>query len=128
VVGPGGVLQGATLTGAERIIAMDHKSEKADLARLLGATDTVVLERDDIEAQVRELLPDGVDCAFDAIGHTKTTEAAIRTLAISGAAVLVGLPPAGTEAVFDRRETYPSSSTSLTHWPNSTAAGSCGPC
>ena len=55
----------------------------------------------DLDAQVRELLPEGVDYAFDAIGKTATTEDAVRMLAIGGAAVIVGLPPEGTSAWFD---------------------------
>lgn len=105
VIGCGGVglsvVQGARLAGAERIIAVDLRREKIDLACSLGATDAVLVEGDDIEAQVRELLPDGADYAFDAIGRTSTTEHAIRMLAIGGAAVLVGLPPEGTRAAFD---------------------------
>jgi S-(hydroxymethyl)glutathione dehydrogenase/alcohol dehydrogenase len=105
VIGCGGVglsvVQGARLAGAERIIAVDLMQEKTELARALGATDTVLVDGNDLDAQVRELLPDGVDYAFDAIGRTNTTEHAIRMLAIGGAAVLVGLPPEGTQAVFD---------------------------
>ena len=105
VIGCGGVglsvVQGARLAGAERIIAVDLKREKIDLACSLGATDAVLVDGDDLDAQVRELLPEGTDYAFDAIGRTHTTEQAIRMLAIGGAAVLVGLPPEGTQAVFD---------------------------
>lgn len=105
VIGCGGVglsvVQGARLAGAERIIAVDLKQEKVDLARTLGATDALLVQGDDLDAQVRELLPDGADYAFDAIGRTSTTEHAVRMLGIGGAAVLVGLPPEGTQATFD---------------------------
>ncbi|MEI6362607.1 MAG: alcohol dehydrogenase catalytic domain-containing protein [Actinomycetes bacterium] len=105
VIGCGGVglsvVQGARLAGASRIVAVDLKQEKVDLALSLGATDAVLVEGDDLDAQVREVLPDGADYAFDAIGRTSTTEHAIRMLAIGGAAVLVGLPPEGTSASFD---------------------------
>lgn len=105
VIGCGGVglnvVQGARVAGASRIIAIDLQQEKIDLALTLGATDAVLVGGGDLEAQVRELLPDGVDYAFDAIGKTSTTEDAVRMLAIGGAAVIVGLPPEGTSARFD---------------------------
>jgi S-(hydroxymethyl)glutathione dehydrogenase/alcohol dehydrogenase len=50
---------------------------------------------------VLELVPDGVDYAFDAIGRTTTTEQAIRMLGLGGAAVVVGLPPSGARASFE---------------------------
>jgi S-(hydroxymethyl)glutathione dehydrogenase/alcohol dehydrogenase len=105
VIGCGGVglsvVQGARLAGASRIVAVDLKQEKVDLAMTLGATDSVLVAGEDLDAQVREVLADGADYAFDAIGRTSTTEHAIRMLAIGGAAVLVGLPPEGTSASFD---------------------------
>lgn len=105
VIGCGGVglnvVQGARLAGASRIIAIDLQQEKVDLALTLGATDAVLVSGGGLDAQVRELLPEGVDYAFDAIGKTSTTEDAVRMLAIGGAAVIVGLPPEGTSATFD---------------------------
>jgi Zn-dependent alcohol dehydrogenase len=90
--GPGGVLQ----DGTSRLSVGGQPAY-----HYLRATDMVLVEGDDLEAQVRESMPDGVDYAFDAIGRTHTTEQATRMLAIGGAAVLVGLPPEGTQAVFD---------------------------
>ncbi len=105
VIGCGGVglsvVQGARLAGAARIVAVDLRGEKTELALTLGATDAVTVTRDDIGARMRDLLPDGVDYAFDAIGHPSTTEAAIRILGIGGSAVVVGLPPKDSSASFD---------------------------
>jgi S-(hydroxymethyl)glutathione dehydrogenase/alcohol dehydrogenase len=50
---------------------------------------------------LRDLIPDGVDYAFDAIGRISTTEQAISMLGLGGAAVLVGLPPTGARASFE---------------------------
>ncbi len=50
---------------------------------------------------LHDLIPDGADYAFDAIGLTRTTEQAISMLGLGGAAVLVGLPPAGARASFE---------------------------
>ena len=105
VIGCGGVglsvVQGARLAGAARIVAIDVRTEKTALALALGATDEIDASSADPVAPVRDLLPDGVDYAFDAIGLTSTTEQAIRMLALGGAAVIVGLPPAGARASFE---------------------------
>ena len=105
VIGCGGVglniVQGARLAGASQIIAIDLRQDKTDLARTLGATHSVVGSGPELEAALREIAPDGVDYAFDAIGRTSTTEQAIRMLGIGGAAVVVGLPPEGSKASFD---------------------------
>lgn len=105
VIGCGGVglnvVQGARLAGAERIIAIDVVDDKTRLATQMGATDRINASSGDPVAQLFELLPDGVDYAFDAIGRTSTTEQAIRMLGLGGAAVIVGLPPTGAKASFE---------------------------
>ncbi len=105
VIGCGGVglsvIQGARLAGAERIVAMDLRGTKLALAARLGATDVVDVSAADAVQALRDLIPDGVDYAFDAIGRIGTTEQAISMLGLGGAAVLVGLPPTGARASFE---------------------------
>ena len=71
------------------------------MALAVGATDAIDASAHDAVEAVRDLLPDGADYAFDGIGLTATTEQAIRMLGLGGAAVLVGLPPAGARASFE---------------------------
>lgn len=105
VIGCGGVglsvVQGARLAGAERIIVIDPRAEKTALAVMLGATDQISGPGVDVVEAIRDLLPDGVDYAFDAVGAQATIESAIKVLGLGGAAVAVGLPPKGTAARFD---------------------------
>lgn len=105
VIGCGGVglsvIQGARMAGAERIIAMDVLGEKLKVARRLGATGVIDVSRADAVEALRDAVPGGVDYAFDAIGKTTTTEQAIAMLSLGGAAVVVGLPPAGARASFE---------------------------
>ncbi|MDF2561716.1 MAG: dehydrogenase [Microbacterium sp.] len=105
VIGCGGVglnvVQGARLAGAERIVAIDVRPEKTQLALQFGATDRIDASQGDAVAQLRELISDGVDYAFDAIGRTTTTEQSIQMLGLGGAAVIVGLPPTGARASFE---------------------------
>jgi len=105
VIGCGGVglsvIQGARLAGASRIVAVDVRREKAELAMTLGATDLVDASDVDAVAAVRDLISGGIDYAFDAIGKTSTTEQAIAMLGLGGAAVIVGLPATGAKASFE---------------------------
>jgi S-(hydroxymethyl)glutathione dehydrogenase / alcohol dehydrogenase len=105
VIGCGGVglsvVQGARLAGAAAIVAVDVLPEKLDIARDLGATQTVLAGAGDAVDEVRELTDGGVDYAFDAIGKIETTEQAIAMLTLGGAAVIVGLPAAGARASFE---------------------------
>ena len=106
VIGCGGVglscVQGARLAGASRIVAIDLVAEKLTLAVRLGATDVVnSSDVKDVVAALAEIVPDGLDYIFDAIGKIETTELAVAALGLGGAAVVVGLPPAGRSARFD---------------------------
>lgn len=106
VIGCGGVglacVQGARLAGASRIVAVDVVAEKLDLARKLGATHAVDASAvEDVVAALRDVVADGYDYVFDAIGKIVTTEQAIAALGLGGAAVIVGLPPQGERASFD---------------------------
>ncbi|MEZ0065153.1 Zn-dependent alcohol dehydrogenase [Streptacidiphilus sp. MAP12-20] len=105
VIGCGGiglnVIQGARIAGASRIIAIDAVAEKESIARTFGATDFIDARAvaDTVEA-VRELLPNGVDHAFECVGPTKLTRQAIDMLDRHGQAVLLGMPAADAEASF----------------------------
>lgn len=110
VIGCGGVglacVQGARLAGASRIVAVDVVAEKLDLARKLGATDTLDASKtDDVVSALRAVVADGddtgYDYVFDAIGKIATTEQAVAALGLGGAAVIVGLPPQGERASFE---------------------------
>lgn len=105
VIGCGGVglsvIQGAKLANASRIIAMDVNPDKLEVAKKLGATDAVLAAGSKSADALRDVVAEGVDYAFDAIGITQTTETAIQALAIGGTAVIVGLPAEGTSVRFD---------------------------
>src|SRR6185369_6215376 len=79
-----------------RIIAVDSAAWKLDLARQLGATDTVNGAETNAVAEVVELTAGGVDYAFEAIGLPVTVRQAVRMTRKGGTTVLVGVVPAGT--------------------------------
>ncbi|HLX18842.1 MAG TPA: alcohol dehydrogenase catalytic domain-containing protein [Gaiellaceae bacterium] len=95
VVGCGGVglavIQGATLAGADRIVAVDVAADKLDAAQALGATDVVDASAGDAVEQVRDLTG-GVEYAFSAIGAAVGLDQAVRMCGYGGTATLVGVP------------------------------------
>ncbi|ASU82971.1 alcohol dehydrogenase [Nocardiopsis gilva YIM 90087] len=106
VVGCGGVglnvVQGAVLAGASRVIASDITAPKLTAAELFGATDALPsapgdTDAADLAARVRELVPDGVDYAFDVTGVPAVLRAAFEATRPGGTTVMVGSPPAGTD-------------------------------
>lgn len=102
VFGVGGVglsaIQAATLCGVPRLIAVDVVPEKLELARTLGATDTVNAVAEDPVERLRELT-DGLDYVFDAVGSTAVIEQAAKVLNPTGQLVLVGTPPGGEQSL-----------------------------
>jgi S-(hydroxymethyl)glutathione dehydrogenase/alcohol dehydrogenase len=118
VFGCGGVglsiIQGAAIARAGQVIAVDRVASKLELARRLGATDTVQAGSAggdgaaggggdagaDTVAAVRELTGGrGVDHAFEAVGVPALVRQATECLAVRGTCTIVGLPPDG--AVFE---------------------------
>jgi len=99
VIGTGGiglnVIQGARIAGALRIVAVDANPAKEAVARQFGATDFLT----SVEG-VRELLPHGVDHAFECVGRVELVRAAVDLLDRHGQAVLLGVPAASAEASF----------------------------
>jgi S-(hydroxymethyl)glutathione dehydrogenase/alcohol dehydrogenase len=107
VIGLGGVglscVIGAALAGAGTIVAVDRIAAKLDLARALGATDTILAGSDDAETltAIRDLTEGGPDVCAEAIGLPSTIELAIASLPTGGTAVLVGMTPFGVRASFE---------------------------
>jgi S-(hydroxymethyl)glutathione dehydrogenase/alcohol dehydrogenase len=101
VFGCGGVglsiVQAATLAGARRIIAVDRVAAKLEMARSLGATDTVDGGTVDAVEAIRELTGGaGVDHALEAVGNPALVRQAVEALAVRGTCTIVGVPADGT--------------------------------
>lgn len=102
IIGVGGI--GASLIpmlrsgGAERVIAIDIQGEKLDLARSLGATDTVDATAVDPVDEVRRLSGAGADIVFEALGRPATFSQGTRMLADGGTMVAIGIAAAGQTA------------------------------
>lgn len=102
VFGCGGVglnvIQGAALSGAARIIAVDLVESKLKLAKLFGATDVINGKDTDAPMAIRELTGGlGVDYAFEVIGAAAVVSEAYNSLKRGGKVVVVGVPAMGTD-------------------------------
>jgi aryl-alcohol dehydrogenase len=91
-------IMAARLLPLDRVIAVDIVAERLDLARELGATDTVNASAEDVPARIREITGGrGLDHAVDTTANPQVSRQVIDALASRGALALVGAPPAGTE-------------------------------
>ncbi len=99
VVGAGGVglsaIQAARIAGASRIFAVDLVADKLELARRLGATDTVNASQVDPVEAVVEMTAGGVDFGFEVIGLTQTVRQMFDMTRRGGTATVIGVLPAG---------------------------------
>src|SRR6478672_11790344 len=109
VIGAGGigqsVIQAARISAAGRIVVIDANPGKEAVARQFGATDfldgSALTGDGELVQAVKDLgLPNGVDHAFECVGHPALIRNAIDLLDWGGACTLLGVPKLGTEASF----------------------------
>ncbi len=102
VIGTGGVglnvIQGCALAGAERIIAVDVRANKLEMAKTFGATHVVDASKDNPVQAVKDLTRGGVDYAFEVIGLPAAITQAFDMVHRGGEAIVVGMAPFGSEA------------------------------
>jgi Zn-dependent alcohol dehydrogenase len=106
VVGVGGVglnsVQGARISGARRIVAVDLSDTKLEAARAFGATHAVNPSREDARDGVRKATEGrGADYVFVAVGAKSAIEQGFGLMRRGGTLVIVGMPAIGTMASFD---------------------------
>ena len=102
VFGCGGVglnaVQAAVLAGATRVIGVDIRADKLELAKTFGATDVVDSSQLDAVQAIGELTEsDGVDHAFVMVGVPAVAESALGVLGHDGTVYLVGGMSPGAE-------------------------------
>ena len=98
VIGTGGVglnsVQGAVISGAEPIVALDLTAAKLEAATAFGATHVLDPAACDPVAEVRALTEGrGADYVFVTVGSTQALEQGLGLLRRGGTLVVVGLPP-----------------------------------
>ena len=106
VIGTGGVglnsIQGAALSGANVIAAVDVSDDKLEAARNFGATHTFNPTKVDVRKRVKALTDRrGADFVFVTVGAKEAADQSYRLLARGGAVVMVGMPALGVKSEFD---------------------------
>jgi len=105
IIGLGGVglaaLLGARAAGASRIVAVDLSAEKLDIARALGATDTIDARAPDCVEQLHALTGGGVDFAFEMAGSVRALVNAVKMTKRGGMTITAGLPAPGSALPVD---------------------------
>jgi aryl-alcohol dehydrogenase len=96
VFGTGGVglaaVMAARLIGAARIIAVDLRPARLELARELGATDTLDGSRGELAAAIREITGHGVNFTLNTTPSPEVFTQALECLAMRGTAGFVTAP------------------------------------
>ncbi|MCG6857781.1 MAG: Zn-dependent alcohol dehydrogenase [Salaquimonas sp.] len=106
VVGCGGVglnaIQGAALSGAGMVMAIDVSDSKLEAARRFGATHTINVAHQNAAEEIMALTSGrGVDFVFVTVGAKQAFDHAFRYITRNGAVVIVGMPPSGVMAEYD---------------------------
>lgn len=90
-VGLSGVLS-ARQQGAERVIAVGHHDDRLEVARVLGATETVNLRGKQLRSRLRELTDGGAPAVLECVGVDASLRDAIGAVQPGGRIGMVGVP------------------------------------
>ncbi len=95
------VIQGATMVGAKKIIAIDTNESKFDLAKKFGATDFLnpsKLINSSLVSQIVAMTDGGVDYSFECIGSVELMRQALECCHKGwGQSIIIGVAGAGEE-------------------------------
>lgn len=98
--GPVGLaaVMAAKIRDCARIVVVEMFEERRALALELGATDVVDPRAGPVPEQIRELLGDGLNFAFDTTGNLDALNDAFNSLASRGLLGIVGVPKSAEDA------------------------------
>lgn len=95
-VGLSGVLA-ARQQGAERVIAVGHHDDRLEVARSLGATETVNLRGKELRAHLRDVTDGGAPAVLECVGVDASLRDAIGAVRPGGRIGMVGVPAGVTD-------------------------------
>ncbi len=106
VVGTGGVglnsVQGAAISGAEKVIAIDISDSKLNSALNFGATHTINAKEENVNKKVRNLTEGrGADFVFVTVGSKSAIEQGFKLSRKGGTLIIVGMTADGVMVEFD---------------------------
>jgi len=96
----------AKMIGASTIICVDRIQSRLDLATELGATHTLNVNDGEIPPRVKEILPRGVQYAFDASATVPALEDAMQCIGQGGKIAIVSFPEGGKKFPFTTRDIF----------------------
>jgi aryl-alcohol dehydrogenase len=99
-VGLSAVMAGV-IAGCTTIIGVDIRPDRLQLARDLGATDTIDAGTADVGDEIRRISSGGADFAVETTGVPSVLRIAVDALAPTGECGVIGAPPFGTEVALD---------------------------
>jgi len=100
-VGAGAIMAGR-VAGCSKVIAVDIHESRLELARELGATDTINTKDVDLTEEIMRLTEGkGADYVIDTTARPQLLRQAAEALGIRGTLVLVGAAAPGTEVTFE---------------------------
>lgn len=94
-------IMAAQLAGLTKIIGVDVRPQRLQLARELGATDVVRPDAEDVIEAVRAITGAGADYALETTGIPAVLRAAVDCTAPTGQTGVIGAPAFGTEVTLD---------------------------
>jgi S-(hydroxymethyl)glutathione dehydrogenase/alcohol dehydrogenase len=105
VIGTGGVglnsIQGAAISGAYPIIAVDTLDNKLEAAEIFGATHTINAKNDDPVEAVKEISGGwGTEYVFTTVSSNAVIRQCVAMLGKRGVAVIIGVPESGWKFSF----------------------------
>ncbi len=106
VIGTGGVglnsIQGARVSGARTVIAVDIADNKLEAAKGFGATHGINSSKENVLERVMQLTDSrGADYVFVTVGAKGAFDSSYAMLAKGGSTVLVGMPASGVMSEID---------------------------
>ena len=106
VIGTGGVglnsIQGARVSGARTVIAVDIADNKLEAAKGFGATHGINSSKENVLERVMQLTDSrGADYVFVTVGAKGAFDSSYTMLAKGGSTVLVGMPASGVMSEID---------------------------
>jgi aryl-alcohol dehydrogenase len=93
-------IMAAKLVGAGKIIAIDVRDERLDLARELGATHCINAGKEAVPEAINAISAGGVDFTFETTASMPVLRQAIDVLALRGTCGFVGGAPEDSELTF----------------------------
>ncbi len=113
------IVQLARATGAGRLIMVTRSPEKLELAKRLGASDTISARESDPVGALMDLTDGlGADVVIEAVGSVRTLEQSAKMVARGGKLVIFGFCPEGEEARFVPFDLLSRELTLVSSWVN----------